>query len=184
MLCRSGALVVRSDQPHRRRPVGPWAQGLGPRHIRLRLLVLSLREYVAEDVQEGRRWVVCRPLRGGGQAAPTAVSPDVKVQAVLGHPWASVGVLLSPRGVDELQAGFPRAGGVGEVDQSAVPPGVVGRLLLAAAIVQVFIGALAEAFPHRRQARVVVVRKRVVRPMVPMPRCRVWHRQAAGVAVS
>ena len=66
LLRRSGALVVRSHQPYRRRRVGPWAQGLGPRHIRVRLLVLTVREYVAEDVQEGRRWVVCRPLRGGG----------------------------------------------------------------------------------------------------------------------
>ena len=66
LLCRSGALVVSRHQPNRRRRVGPWAQGLGPRHIRVRLLVLTVREYVAEDVQEGRRWVVCRPLRGGG----------------------------------------------------------------------------------------------------------------------
>ena len=49
----------------------------------------------------------------------------MKVQAVLGHPWASVGVLLSPRGVDESQAGVPRAGGVEEVDQGVAPPGVV-----------------------------------------------------------
>ena len=96
VLGRSGALVVRSHQPHRPWRVGPWPQGLGPRHIRVRLLLLTFREYVAEDVPEGRRWVVCRPLRGGAQAAPTAVAPDVKVQAVRGHPWASVGVLLSP----------------------------------------------------------------------------------------
>ena len=63
---RSGALVVRSHQPYRRRRVGPWAQRLGPRHIRVRFLVLTVRKYVAEDVQEGRRWLVCRPLRGGG----------------------------------------------------------------------------------------------------------------------
>ena len=81
----------------------------------------------------------------------------MKVQAVRGHPWASVGVLLSPRGVDESQAGVPRAGGVEEVDQSVAPPGVVGGLLLAAAIVKVFIGALVEAFPHRRRPLVVVV---------------------------
>ena len=57
-------------------------------------------------------------------------------------------------------------------------------LLLAAAIVKVFIGALVEAFPHRRRPRVVVVGEGVVRPVVPMPRRRVWHRQAARVAVS
>ena len=34
---RSGALVVRGHQPYR------------PRHIRVRFLVLSVREYVAED---------------------------------------------------------------------------------------------------------------------------------------
>ena len=39
-------------------------------------------------------------------------------QAVRGHPWAGVGVLLSPRGVDESQAGVPCAGGVEEVDQA------------------------------------------------------------------
>ena len=81
----------------------------------------------------------------------------MKVQAVQGHPWASVGVLLGPRGVDESQAGVPRAGGVEEVDQSVAPPGVVGGLLLAAAIMKVFIGAQVEVVPHRRQPRVVVV---------------------------
>ena len=65
LLCRPGALVVRSHQPYQRRRVEPWAQGFGPRHIRVRLLVLTVREYVADDVQEGRRRVVCRPLRGG-----------------------------------------------------------------------------------------------------------------------
>ena len=108
----------------------------------------------------------------------------MKVQAVRGHPWASVGVLLSPRGVNESQAGVPRAGGVEEVDQSVTPPGVVGGLLLAAAIVEVFIGALVEAFPHRRRPRVVVVGEVVVWPVVFMPRSRVRHRQAARVAVS
>ena len=44
LLRRLGALVVRSHQPHRRRRVGPFAQGLWPRHIRVRLLVLTLRE--------------------------------------------------------------------------------------------------------------------------------------------
>ena len=71
----------------------------------------------------------------------------MKVQAVHDHPWASVGVLLSPRGVDQPQVGVPRGGGVEEMDQSVAPSGVVGGLLLAAAIVQVFIGALVEAFP-------------------------------------
>ena len=123
-------------------------------------------------------------MRGGGQAALTAVTPDVKVQAVWGHPWASVGVLLSPRAVEEPQAGVPHAGGVKEVDQSVAPPGMVVGLLPAAAIVQVFIGALAEAFLHRHRPRVVVVWEGVVRPVVPMPRCRVWHCQAARVVVS
>ena len=66
LLRRSGALVVRSHQPYRRRRVGPWSQGLGPRHIRVGLLVLTVRKYVAENAWEGRRWVVCSPLRGGG----------------------------------------------------------------------------------------------------------------------
>ena len=175
---RSGALVVRSHQPYRRWRVGPWAQRLGPRHICVRFLVLNVREYVAEDVHEGRRWVVFRPLRGGGQAAPTAVAPDVKMQAVRGHPWASVGVLLSPRGVHEPQAGVPRAGGVEKVDQSVASRGPVGGLVLAPAVVEVFIGALVEAFPHRCRARVVVVGEVLARPVVPM-----WHRQAARVAV-
>ena len=105
LLCRSGALVVPGHQPHRRRRVGWGAQGLGPRHIRVRLSVLAFRQYVLEDVHEGRRRVVCHPPRGGGWAAPTAVAPDVKVQAVRGHQWASFGVLLSPRGPDESQAG-------------------------------------------------------------------------------
>ena len=52
----------------------------------------------------------------------------MKVQAVRGHPWASVGILLSPRGVDESQAGVPRAGGVQEMDQGVAPAGVVGGL--------------------------------------------------------
>ena len=108
----------------------------------------------------------------------------MEVQAVRGHPWAGVGVLLSPRGVDEPQAGVPRAGGVEEVDQGVAPPGVVGGLLLTAAIVEVFIGALVEAFPHRRGPRVVVVGEGVAWPVVPMPRGCVWHRQAVRVAVS
>ena len=75
LLRRLGALVVRSHQPYRRRCVGPWAQRLGPRHIRVRFLLLIVREYVAEDVQEGRRWLVCRPLRGGGIGCPDGRSP-------------------------------------------------------------------------------------------------------------
>ena len=63
---RLGALVVRGHQPHQRRRVGPGAQGLGPRRIRVRLSVLAFREYVVEDVHEGRRRVVRRPPRGGG----------------------------------------------------------------------------------------------------------------------
>ena len=106
----------------------------------------------------------------------------MKVQAVRGHPWASVGVLLSPRGVDESRAGVLRASGVEEVDQSVAPPGVVGGLLLTAARVEVFIGALVEAFPHRRRPRVVVVGEEVVWSVVPMPRRRVRHRQVARVA--
>ena len=91
LLRRSGAFVVRHHKPHRRRRVG---------HIRVRLSVLAFREYVVEDVHEGRRRVVRRPPRWGGQAALAAVAPDVKVQAVQGHPRASVGVLFSPRGVN------------------------------------------------------------------------------------
>ena len=53
------------------------------------------------------------------------VASDVKVQAVQGHPSASVGVLLSPRGVDESQAGVLRAGVVEEVDQGVAPPGLL-----------------------------------------------------------
>ena len=146
--------------------------------------MLAFREYVAEDVHEGRRRVVRRPPRGGGQAVPAAVAPNVEVQAVRGHPWAGVGVLLSPRGVDESQAGVPCAGGVEEVGQGVAPPGVVGGLLLTAAIMEVFFGALVEALPHRRRPRIVVVGEGVAGPVVPMPRRCVWHRQAAHVAVS
>ena len=108
----------------------------------------------------------------------------MEVQAVWGHPWAGAGVPLSPRGVDESQAGVPCPGGVEEVDQGVAPPGVIGGLLLAAAIVEVFFGPLVEAFPHRRWPRVVIVVEVVVLPVVPMPRRRVPHRQAASVAVS
>ena len=51
------------------------------------------------------------------------------------------------------------------------------------AIVKEFIGALVEAFPHRRRPRVLVVGEGVVRRVVPMLRRRVWHCQAARVAV-
>ena len=108
----------------------------------------------------------------------------MEVQAVQGHPWAVVGVLPSPCEVDQSQAGVPCVGGVEEVDQGVAPPGLVAGLLLAAAIVEVFIGALVEAFPHHRLPRVVVVGEGVASPLVPMPRCRVPHRQAARVAVS
>ena len=108
----------------------------------------------------------------------------MEVQAVWGHRWAGAGVLLSPRGVDESQAGVPRAGGVEEADQGIPPPGVVGGLALTAAIVEVFIGALVEALPHHRRPRVIVVDEGVAWPVVPMPRRCVWHRQAARVAVS
>ena len=57
-------------------------------------------------------WWYAAPLRGARYAALTAVAPDVKVQAVQCHLRASVGVLLSPGGMDEPQAGGPRAGGV------------------------------------------------------------------------
>ena len=119
----------------------------------------------------------------GEQTAPTAVAPNVEVQAVSGHPWASVGVMLSPRGVDKPQAGVPRAGGVEKVHQSVAPPGVVGGIPCAAAVVDVLISALVEAFPHRCRPRVVVGREGVVRPVLPVPGRRVWHRQAARVAV-
>ena len=105
------------------------------------------------------------------------------MEAVRSHPWASVGALLSPPGMNEPQAGVPRAGGVEKVDQSVAPPGAVGGLILAAAVVEVFIGALLEAFPHCCQPRVVFVGKGLVQPVVPMPRRRVWHRQAARVVV-
>ena len=108
----------------------------------------------------------------------------MEVQAVRGHPWGCVGVLLSPPGVDESQAGVPRAGGVEEVDQGVAPHGVVAGLLFTAAIVEVFIGASVEAFSRRRLPRVVVVGEGVAWPVVPMPRRCVRHRQAARVAVS
>ena len=78
---------------------------------------------------------------GGGQAALTAVAPDMEVQAERGHLRASVGVLLSSRGVDEPQVGVLRAGGVEKVDQGVVPPWVVGGPFFAAAVVEVLLGA-------------------------------------------
>ena len=123
------------------------------------------------------------PPAWGGIGCPGGGSPGREGAELRGHPWAIVGVLLSPRGVDETQAGVPHAGGVEKVDQSFAPPRVVGGPLLAAAVVEVFIDALVEAFPHRCRPRVVVVGEGVVSPVVPMPRRRVWHRQVARVAV-
>ena len=107
----------------------------------------------------------------------------MEVQAVGGHLRASVGVLLSPRGVDASQAGVPPAGGVEKVDQGVAPPEVVGGPLFAAAVVEVLIGALVEALPQRCWPRVVILWEGVVPPVVPVPGRGVWHRQAAHVAV-
>ena len=148
-----------------------------------RRLVFAVRQHLGEDVHEGRRRLVCRLLRWGGQPALTAVAPEVELKAVRGHPRASVGVLFSPRVVDEPQAGVPRAGGVEQVAKGVAPSGVVGWLLFATAVVEVLIGALVDALPHRCWPWVVVVGKGVVRPVVPVPGRRVWHRQAARVAV-
>ena len=63
------------------------------------------------------------------------------------------------------------------------PGWLVGPWLMAA-VMEVFIGALVEALPHRRRPRIVVVGEGVAWPVVPMPRRCVWHRQAARVAVS
>ena len=79
----------------------------------------------------------------------TAVAPDVKVQALRGYLWATVGVLLSPPGVDDPKGGVSRASGVEEVDQGVAPSGVVVGPLLATAVVEVLVGALDEALPHR-----------------------------------
>ena len=84
----SGALVVRGHQPYQRWRVGPWAQSLVPLQIRVRFLVLTVREYVAEDVQEGCRRVVCRPLRGGGPDCPDGGSPR---REGAGRPGSPVG---------------------------------------------------------------------------------------------
>ena len=99
----------------------------------------------------------------------------MKVQAIRGHQWASVGVLLSPRGVDEPQAGISRAGGVEQVDQGFAPSGVVGGPLLATSVVEAPVGALVEALPHHRWPWVVFVREGVVQPVVPVPGRRVRH---------
>ena len=107
----------------------------------------------------------------------------MEVQAVQAHLWASVGVLSTPCGVDEHQAGVPRAGGVEQVDQGVAPLGVVGGPLFATAVVEVLIGALVEGLPHHCWPWVVIFRKGMVRPVVPVPGRRVWHRQAARVAV-
>ena len=88
LLRRSGALVIRGQQPHRRRRVGPGAQGPGPRHIRVRLQVLAFREYVVEDVHEGRPRVVRRSPRGGGIGRPGGGSPR---REVVGRPGSPVG---------------------------------------------------------------------------------------------
>ena len=96
-----GALVVSGHQSHRCWRVGWWTQELGPRHVHIERLVFAIRQHVADDVNEGFRRVVRRPLRGGRPAALTAVAPDVEVQAVRGHPRASVGNLVSSRAVDE-----------------------------------------------------------------------------------
>ena len=130
--------------------VGAWGCGnrVSGQHVRIGRLVFIVRQHVAEDVQGGRRRMEHRPLPGGGQAALTAVAPDMEVEAVRGHPRASVGVLFSFLGVDEPQAGVPRAGGVEKVDQGVAPSWVVGGPLFATAVVEVLIGALVEALPH------------------------------------
>ena len=127
--------------------------------------------------------MVRRALRRGGYPALTAVAPNVGVQAVRAHPWASVGVLSTPCGVDEHQAGIARAGGVEQVDQGVAPSGVVGGPLFVTAVVEVLVGALVEAPPHCCWPSVVIFRKGVVRPVVPVPGRRVCDRQAACAAV-
>ena len=69
------------------------------------------------------------------------------------------------------------------MDQGVAPSGVVGGPLFVRAVVEVLIGTLFEAPPHRCWPWVVVVRKGVVRPVLPVPGRHVWHRQAARVAV-
>ena len=69
------------------------------------------------------------------------------------------------------------------MDQGIAPSGVVSGLLFATAVVDVLVGALVEALPHGCWPWVVVGEEGVVRPVVPVPGRRVWHRQAAPVAV-
>ena len=103
LLCRPGALVVRGHKPHRCLCVGPRAEGLGPRHVRIGCLVFAVREHFAEDVQEGRWWVVCRPLRGGGGiGGPDSGSPPREGAGCLvicGPVWASCLVLVGQMSV-------------------------------------------------------------------------------------
>ena len=146
--------------------------------------MLAVHQHLAEDAHEGRPWAVRRPLRPGGQVALTTVAPHMEVQAVRGHPQASVDVLFGPRGRAEPQAGVPRAGDVEQVDQGVAPLRVVGGPLLATAVVGVLIGALVEALPYRRRPRVVVVREGVMRAVVPVPGRRLRHCQATCVAMS
>ena len=82
----------------------------------------------------------------------------MKVQAVLGHFWASVGVLLSPLGVDEPLTRVLRAGVVEKLNQGVTPSGVVSGPLLGTAVVEVLVGALVEALRHRCWPWVVAVR--------------------------
>ena len=119
----------------------------------------------------------------GGTGCPDGGSPLRGGAGRLAQPRAGVGVLLSPRGVDEPQAGVPRVGSVEHLDYGIAPSGMVDGPLLAAAVVEVLIGALVEAVPHRCWPWVVVVLQGVVRPVVPVPGRRSWHRQATPVAV-
>ena len=69
------------------------------------------------------------------------------------------------------------------MEQSVAPSGVVGGPLFPMAVVEVLVAALVEALPHRCWPWVGVVGEGVVRPVVAVPGDRVWHRQAARVAV-